>query len=198
MIFSNFFRVLENDKKDNLKYILGVSTLHKQKNFEGLLKAFSLIEDENIKLKIVGSKNKTFNDVNLEKYLSDNRIEFLGKVNFEEIQKYYARADVFCRPSLSEGFGNVFIEAMANEVPVITTPVGGIPDFLTNGVTGWFCKIKDPVDLAGKINYVLDKKNSTEVEKIIKQAKKMVEEKYTWEIVAQQMKEIFNNLIYEK
>ena len=44
--------------------------------------------------------------------------------------------------------GNSFIEAMASGIPVIATPVGGITDFLKDGVTGLFCEVKNPESIA--------------------------------------------------
>ena len=57
-------------------------------------------------------------------------VEFLGSVSQDDIPKYLHEADIFVRPSLSEGQGISFIEAMAAGLPVIATPVGGIVDFL--------------------------------------------------------------------
>ena len=69
------------------------------------------------------------------------RIHFVGNVDHNKLPEYLWASDVFCRPSLSEGLGNVFLEAMAAGVPIVGTPVGGIPDFLTEGKTGLFCEV---------------------------------------------------------
>jgi len=90
--------------------------------------------------------------------------------------------------------GNSFLEAMAAEVPVVATPVGGIPDFLEDGKTGWFCKVRDPQSIAEKIQYILDEKNKDEVEWVVKNAKELVEKKYNWDNIAIQMNNIFNKL----
>jgi len=191
-------------KRKGGREILTVSRLVEKNGVEDLIQAYNLLlakhgfNKEKLALGIVGAgplKNKLEKIV---KKLTLKENTFLGDIDYKELQKYYAQADIFCRPSLSEGFGNVFVEAMANEVPVIATPVGGISDFLKDGETGWFCKVKNPHSIAEKIKYILDEKNKDEVSQVVKNAKKMVEEKYTWEKVSEQMKEIFNNLIYEK
>lgn len=191
------FKYLEKnllDKKD--KVILTDSRLVEKNGVEYLIKAMILI---NIKIKLL-----ILADGPLREYLQklvvnlnlQDRVEFLGLIPYDNIQKYYAEADVFVRPSLTEGFGNVFIQAMAAGIPVIATPVGGIPDFLKAGETGWFCEVKNPQSIAEKINYILDEKNKDEVERVVANAKKMVEEKYTWEIVTKKMKNIFVSLIF--
>src|SRR3989338_8344198 len=70
----------------------------------------------------------------------ENNIEFIGEVPNDLLPQYLAKASIFVRPSLSEGLGIAFLEAMAAGLPVVATPVGGIPDFLKDGETGLFCR----------------------------------------------------------
>ena len=80
---------------------------------------------------------------------------------------------------------------MAVGVPVIATPVGGIPDFLIDGETGLFCEVNNPKSIAEKVKILME---SSELrEKIVKNARQMIKEKYNWEIIAEKMKNIFNN-----
>ena len=183
------------DKNKKEKIILTVSRLVEKNGVEDLIKSIKILNQENIKLTIIGAgllRNKLENlaqELNLV-----DKVKFLGDLPNQEALKYYSIADVFCRPSLSEGFGISFVEAMAAEVPVIATPVGGIPDFLKDNKTGWFCKVKYAQSIAEKIKYILDEENKDKIEKVVTNAKKMVEKKYSWDIIAQQMEKIFKNL----
>jgi len=103
-------------------------------------------------------------------------------------------SDIFVRPSLSEGMGNSFIEAMAASIPVIATSVGGIVDFLFDPdknsdkpPTGLFCKVRDPEDIAKQVKRLL--KNPVLRAQIILNAKRLTAEKYDWSIIAKDMKE---------
>ena len=116
-----------------------------------------------------------------------SRVRFLGFVPHSEMPKYLKASDIFIRPSLSEGFGNSFIEAMAAGVPVIATPVGGIVDFLRDKETGLFCEVRSPEDIARKAGIYLHDKNLRD--EIIDNAKKMAVEQYDWDLVAEGMKE---------
>ena len=115
---------------------------------------------------------------------------------------YLFKADVFVRPSRSEGLGNSFLEAMAAGLPVVATPVGGIPDFLygeqgrtiDQNQTGWFCEVDNPKSVAEKVKYILGPNNRNHVEQVITNAKKLVEEKYDWKIISQKMAQIIANL----
>jgi glycosyltransferase involved in cell wall biosynthesis len=102
-------------------------------------------------------------------------------------------ADVFVRPSLSEGLGNSFLEAMALGLPIIGTKVGGIPDFLKDGETGLFCQVNNPEDVARKIRMI--KGDPILREKLIKNGQGLVKTFYSWEtIVSKFEKEIFDKI----
>ncbi len=107
----------------------------------------------------------------------------------ERLAEELAQADIFVRPSRSEGLGNSFLEAMAVGLPIIGTNVGGIPDFLTDRETGLFCKVDDPEDLAEKVKLIASDKYLRE--KIVASAENLMKEKYTWEKISQQMYEVF-------
>ncbi len=121
------------------------------------------------------------------------RVKFVGFVSYLEVPKYLAVCDIFVRPSRSEGFGNSFIEAMAAGLPVIATPVGGIPDFIDDKKTGVFCSPDNPHSIAEAVKFILD--NETMTQEMIRRAYQMVVERYDWSHIAMQMKtEVFDIL----
>lgn len=63
-------------------------------------------------------------------------VELVGAVGQDEIRERYAAADVFCLPSFAEGIPVVLMEAMAMELPVVTTAIMGIPELVEDGVHG--------------------------------------------------------------
>jgi len=185
---------------ENEKIILTVSRLVEKNGIEDLIKAFKILinREKKFRYKLIivgdGPLHKKLEKLSNKLGVSE-RILFIGKVPYEEVNDYYQMADIFIRPSLTEGFGNVFLEAMAYGVPVIATPVGGIVDFLVEEQTGWRCQINNPHTIVEKIIHISDKKNEAEIQRVVGEAMRMVKEKYTWEKVAEQMKEIFNELI---
>lgn len=120
----------------------------------------------------------------------EDRVQFLGFIPHKEMPQYLRISDIFVRPSLSEGLGNSFLEAMATGLPVIATPVGGIPDFLIDGETGLFCEVNNPQSIAQKVEKLIKDKESREY--IIKNAADLVRRKYSWEMIALEMEGMFS------
>ena len=128
------------------------------------------------------------------------RSRFLGHIDPEVVYTYLANADMFVRPSRSEGLGSSFLEAMGAGLPVIGTRVGGIPDFLKDPsevgedkATGLFAKVNDPKDLADKIRILINDENLAQ--KIAWNGKNLAVSEYSWDSVASRIKTIFNNLV---
>ena len=121
-----------------------------------------------------------------------NRVLLLGARPHEALAGYLAVADVFVRPSRSEGLGVSFFEAMAAGVPIIAPLIGGIPDFLEGCVTGLACRPEDPQSVAEKIAFVFQ--NKTVVGDITIRAKALVAEKFSWDSIAQEYKVLFDQL----
>ncbi len=179
-------------EREKDKFIITTSRLVEKNAVDDIIKALEFLP-ENIKLLILG----TGPDENSLKLLAknlklENRIIFLGQINHKDLPKYLKISDIFIRPSLSEGLGNSFLEAMAAGLPVIATPVGGIVDFLRDNETGLFCEVRDPKSIAEKIKAYLENKELTEKIKI--NAKELVIEKYNWDLIAKKIESIFNNI----
>jgi glycosyltransferase involved in cell wall biosynthesis len=75
-------------------------------------------------------------------------VVFEGAVNQDRIRTFYAAADVFCLPSFAEGVPVVLMEAMAMEIPCVTTHIAGIPELIRDGIDGWLVA---PSDLDGLV-----------------------------------------------
>lgn len=114
-----------------------------------------------------------------------HRVIFAGLKPNHKLPGYLAASDIFIRPSLSEGQGISFIEAMAAGIPVITTPVGGIPDFLKNNETGLLCEVKNPQSITDKVSLLLSDQNLRST--IIKNAQALVHERYDWNLISRDM-----------
>jgi len=85
------------------------------------------------------------------------RVEFLGWVDQQRLEHSYRRCALAVVPTIMpEPFGKVGIEALAQGRPVVAFAVGGIPDWLDDGITGLLAKPADHVDLAAKLHELLE------------------------------------------
>ena len=124
----------------------------------------------------------------------ESRVRFLGSVSHEQLPEVIRASDAFIRPSLSEGLGNSFLEAMAVGVPVIGTMVGGITDFLVDGQTGFVCRPSNPESVARTVVRVMNLDQASR-DVICIRAKVMVSERFTWDVVARQMRQLFVDVV---
>src|SRR3989338_11622986 len=179
----------------NSKVIITSSRLVKKNGIGDLVDAIAVVKKEvpDIKLLIVGSGEQEKELKTKSSLLGlENNIEFIGEVLNDLLPKYLAKASIFVRPSLSEGLGIAFLEAMAAGLPIIATPVGGIPDFLKDGETGLFCRVNNPEDIAEKINTILSDDNLRD--RLITNGRKLVEEKYTWDKIAEEFRNLYESI----
>ncbi len=123
-----------------------------------------------------------------------NRVKFMGFVDPGELPLLMKSCDIFIRPSLTEGLGNAFLEGMAARMIVVGTPAGGIPDFLTDGETGFMVGIEDPESIARTVKKIQSLDTDTK-EKILNRAEEMVRTRYDWNVVTKDVEVIFSELV---
>jgi glycosyltransferase involved in cell wall biosynthesis len=140
-------------------HILFVGVLRQDKGVDVLIEAANLLKEKRIRFKvtIVGEfvsteyeehVMKRIHGCNLEDY-----IELTGTLAGDAKWQQYMQAHVFCFPSYfeSESFGNVLVEAMMFNLPVVSTYWRGIPDIVVNEETGFLTTIQSPEGVAEKL-----------------------------------------------
>ena len=168
-------KINNNSPKKRYQNLLSVGRLTKQKDFNNLIISFNLIKDQipNYKLIIIG-------DGHLKKelqYLIKNlglkkRIILKGWKN--NLKKYYLNSKLFILNSVYEGFGNVLIDAINYNLPIIATNCKSGPnEIIDYGKGGFLTPIRNPKLLSKKIlfcikNYELAQKKSQYAKKYIK------------------------------
>jgi glycosyltransferase involved in cell wall biosynthesis len=87
--------------------------------------------------------------------LDDGAVAFAGTVARTEVPAWLGRADVFCLPSIYEGFPLAILEAMAMRLPVVATRVSGNPEAVRDGETGLLVDAEDAAALAAALTRLL-------------------------------------------
>jgi glycosyltransferase involved in cell wall biosynthesis len=161
-----------------------------QKNIQLLIKAFKKIKTADTKLVIIG---KGPDLTKLRNLAGDaTNIIFTGYLSNNELIEYARGADVAVLPSRGESWGLVVGEAMACELPVITSNVGKAREFLAEN-RGILLDNDSVETLAGHIDYLLN--NPAIAKDMGKRGRQYVKERYSWEEVAKQTEQLYASLL---
>ncbi len=170
--------------------LITTSRLSKKNGIDTVIQALPLI-DPSWKFVIVGEGEDRPKLEGLIQQLNlSDRVVMLGLRSHDELPKLLGSADVFIRASRSEGLGNSFLEAMAAGLPIIGTPVGGIPDFLKDGETGVFCEADNPESIAKAVQMLEDQERRR---RIIQKGIACVQGRYEWSVIAKTIESIFDS-----
>jgi N-acetyl-alpha-D-glucosaminyl L-malate synthase BshA len=137
------------------KIVMHVSNFRKVKRVEDVVLMFDkLLPNIPCKLLLVGDGPERMNSEMMCRELGNcEHVRFLGKQ--DAIEDLLAIADLFVLPSEQESFGLAALEAMACEVPVISSNAGGLPEININGETGFLSPVGDIEDMAKNAFYIL-------------------------------------------
>ena len=119
------------------------------------------------------------------------KIHFLGKRSDIPVILSSLNVSVLC--STNEGFSNVILESMAAGKPVVATKIGGSPEMVTNGVTGYLVPPADSYSLAKAIINLLNEPNKAE--EMGKAGRKIAQEKFTTEAMVKNYEKLYQELI---
>jgi len=184
---------------ENSKIILFVGAMnrgHTHKGVDVLLKAFSMIKDEDTYLVLAGTGDMIPDYKRISESLGIiNRTLFTGFIDEETLIDLYRASDMLVLPTLNiaEGFGMVLIEANACGKPVIGSRVGGIKYVIKDGETGLLVPPGDPEALADAIRRLIEDPEKAEV--MGQNGRKMVEKNYTWERSSRITEKVFQEVI---
>ena len=174
-----------------------VKALEETYGIEYLIKAFKIVSDKYkdlpLKLLIVGggSLENSLKDL-VKKLKIENKTVFVGKVPFGEVPKYHNMLSISIFPSINESFGVSVIEASACEKPVVVSNVGGLPEVVENGVSGFVVPPRNPKKIAETIEKLISDANLRK--QIGENGRERVKMLYNWEDNVRQMIQIYKEL----
>lgn len=183
----------EVSKKDYAKKkgILYAGTVNARKGYADMINAFANVADKHRDWSIVFAGN---GEIEEGKALAtrlgiDKQTVFLGWVRGDDKDKAFKEASVFCLPSYAEGFPMGVLDAWAYGLPVVTTPVGGIPDIAKDGNN---CLLFNPGDI-NKLAEQMDKLITSEKLRtdIAKESSKLAKEIFSIEEVTSRLEDIY-------
>jgi glycosyltransferase involved in cell wall biosynthesis len=175
--------MIENADKNGYRFLF-IGKDWERKNGPLVIKAFRKLKKSfpEAELYVIGPKDKP------EPMEKDEGILFIGRLEYEQMAKYYNLCDYFIMPSKFEGYGIVFAEALMFGLPCIGRNAFAMPEFITDDENGYLVEGIDENELCEKMAQLMINKDRLKANVLNK--RDQYEEFYSWDAVAGRMIEI--------
>lgn len=178
--------------------ILSIGGLCERKNQLESIKLISICKKRgySVKLIILGDDQNAYAD-NCKKYVEDNalqsNVEFKGFVS--NVEEYFVNADLLLIASTVESYPGVIVEGMANHIPIISTPVAGVPELLRNEVNGFLAEGYDAVDLYNAFLKYTEYRKSKKIFQVIENAYNTYLQQHSFEAVGSELEKYYQWIV---
>lgn len=193
---TDFFQNRNGTYKEPNSMIFVGNTDDRKKGIVHLLQALSLIKDElRVKLHVIdgGAPETTYAQSLVQEYGLDGQVSFACRLSAAELVHRYSMAEIAVVPSLFEGFGFPAAEAMACELPVITTKAGALPELVSDGDNGLLVEPGNVPALAAAIKRLV---NDRELRRRLgSEGRRTAMRKFNWEQAAKQTLEVYQRML---
>ena len=167
--------------------------LGKRKGVYDILEAAKRIKSDNIRFYLYGDGDiESFKRLIL-KYNLENKVFLLGWASGKDKEQVFKCADIYILPSYNEGLPVSVLEAISYGLPVISTPVGGIPEIVQDKVNGFLIEPGDYYSLAEKIEILANDKELRY--KMGRESFRIAKEKFDIAIISLQLKNLYKELL---
>lgn len=191
----NVFHPVRGLKKRKNSLIFVGNVEDRKKGVTYLLKALTLTKNP-VQLTIVdgGAPNRNFVPRWIDRLGLNNRVMFTGKIPLDQLINLYSEHEIALSPSLYEGFGFPAAEAMACELPVISSTAGALPEVVGEHLkTAYLVEPRNAEEIARGIDYLVEHPELRD--RMGKAARKRILELFTWENAARQLVDIYREAI---
>ena len=194
-IDSGVFRCTKEIKER--KNVIGlIGTLNENKGADKFCKAIIMmknyLKEKDVEI-IIGGNGPLFDSLKkiIETGGISKRVTFTGWIPHEKLFEYLNELKLLVLPSFSEATSYMTLEAMACGTPVLATSVGGIPDVIKDGETGFIMENNSPECIVKNVKRVLE---HPDLDRISESARKLIERKFTYEVAVECYKEMLDEL----
>ena len=194
--FGDFKIERKFDERENLVGYIG--RLSEEKGILNFVKAIPEVLKERDDLEfLIGGDGQLRNEIeaDLDENNLNRKVKLVGWIPHDKLPDYLNELKLVVLPSYTEGLPNIMLEAMACGTPVLASPVGSIPDLIEDGKTGFILGNNSPECIAKNVIRVLEHPNR---DKIVKNARKLIEKEYTYEGTAERYRKILENIRWRK
>ena len=185
-------------KKNSEINILSIGGLCERKNQMECLKLISYCKESGyaVKLTILGDDKNVYGDKckrYVEKNILQQHVDFAGFVS--NVDEYFKTADLLVVASTVESYPGVIVESMANKVPIISTPVAGVPELLTNEKNGFLTNGYTAKNLYDAFSKYLEYRDSGKIAQLVENAYFTYLEQHTYERVGDKLDQYYHWIV---
>ena len=194
----NEFRKLPNlnlNNNNNIFRIIYTGSICIRKGLIYLLKAFTELNLKNTELLLIGEIENKFLKI-LNKFKNNDSIKILKSMNQSELYKYYNSSKIFVTCSIEDGLSMVQLQAMSCGLPIICTKNSGGEEIVTDGYDGFIIPIRNIEILKEKIKFFYE--NISKCNQMGENAKKKVDQYYSWESYGKNAIQTYQSLLQKK
>jgi glycosyltransferase involved in cell wall biosynthesis len=190
-----FFVPAQKGIENGNKYIVYAGRIEREKGLFDLIECGKYICDQRSDISfLLAGKGRDLEALKkkVKKLGLQDKVIFLGQMGRDQLVRLYQQSTIFAFPSYHEGLPTVLLEAMACGLPIIATNVRGNRDLISPGKNGILVSPRSPKEMADAISMLL---NDDEMRKELgKNARKTIEEKFTWDIVSTKILHCYESL----
>lgn len=184
------------NRRDDIREhnILFAGTIIPRKGYMDLIQAFAKIADKHKDWTVVFAGNGEIEKAKdaVKKLNVDRQIKFLGWISGQEKEHAFQTASIYCLASDGEGFPMGVLDAWAYGIPCVVTPVGGIPDIVSDGKNGLVFPVGDIDALSKKLEILIS--NEELRKNIVHETDKYVNGLFNVKTINRELDKIYSEL----
>jgi glycosyltransferase involved in cell wall biosynthesis len=163
-----------------------------------IIKAFGFVVKKNpgmsVRLVIAGNGSEKLKLKELVQSLNLNdQVEFAGTIQYEKMPHFYSRLSAYINVPHRESFGVAVLEAMSSALPVIVSNIGGLPEIVHDGETGFLVPPRNPKLLATKMEQLL--LNHDLCRQLGQNGRNFVKKRYNWETCVDRLEQVYSRTL---
>lgn len=192
--YEGYFEKRDVSSKESLVFLY-LGYVGERKGIYDLVDAVELLVQRgvsNLTIKVAGNGEVERLKELLQKRELDSRFDVLGWISGAQKAKLMAESDVLVLPSYNEGLPIAILEAFSTGLPVISTPVGGIPDAIETGKNGLLVSPGAPQQLAESIEHCLNHRG--DLQRYISSARELYESEYCAQVNIARIDQVYSKL----
>lgn len=176
------------EERDKVGYL---GRLDDEKGVDVLVEVVKELSEEHRFIFVGGGPLQELIETELQERIEDGSVQVTGWVDHSEVPEYLNELHLMLMTSRTEGVPTTALESMACGTPVCASPVGGIPDVITDGETGFLLERQTPQEIAERLEEILERDDLGEISR---SARKFVVDNYGFDAVVEEYRSVFDTV----